>query len=229
MLLFLRDKFVAYFNARKNQPLWQGVVAKGCQSYTTSESDAVANLTHSIYLDYGIYVSRSCSSTGAGFQVGDLSFTNPRGISSGYGLVQGEWRSWNTGDIRNSLSQNSPVVIQGFQHLSCLFVCWGSGDAHQWVIDGMRDLGVQTTYQVTGRYQGAACSPEDLAYSVSYTYTSTSSSSTQIHQNWGWGPNTGSNPNDWYAQDVFQSSYQVAGWDNNYNHANYIVAYITPN
>ena len=220
---------VAYFNARRNQPLWLGVVAKSCQSYNAQESDAVANLVHSIYLDYGIYVSRSCGATGAGFPVGDFQFTNPRGISSGYGLVQGEWRSWNTGDIRNSLSGGSPVVIQGFQHLCCFIGCWGCGDGHEWVIDGMRDLGVQTTYEVSGRYIGTACSAEDLAYHVSYTYTSTATTSTQIHQNWGWGVSAGSDPTDWYAQDVFQSSYRVAGWDNNYNHANYIVAYITPN
>lgn len=49
-----------------------------------------------------------------------------------------------------------------------------------------------------------------------------------IHQNWGWGPNSGGNPNDWYAQDAFETNMPHSG-DLNFNHANYIVAYITPN
>jgi Spi protease inhibitor/Peptidase C10 family len=220
---------VAYFQAKRNNTFWQSVVGKPCSSYTSDEASGVASLAHSIYLDYGIYVSRECGAVGAGFQIGDLQFTNPRGISPGYGLVQGEWRSWNTGDIRNSLSNGSPVVIQGKQHLCCFIWCWGCGDGHQWVIDGMRDLGIQTTYRFTASYQGQNCTASQSNYYQTYTYTSNTVTNTQIHQNWGWGPSTGSGANDWYAQDVFQSSYQVAGWDNNYNHANYIVAYITPN
>jgi hypothetical protein len=222
-------QIVAYFFA-KNNAFWQSVVGKSCASYTPEEATSVATLAHSIFIDYGIYVDRGCGSTGAGFQLGDLQFTNPRGISTGYGLVQGEWRSWNTGDIRNSLSNGSPVLIQGKIHLCWVFFGWvGCGDGHQWVIDGMRDLGVQTTYWFTAYYDGLDCTPEQGNYYQSYTYTTTTTTATQIHQNWGWGPDKGSESYDWYAQDVFQSSYQVPGWDNNYNHANYIVAYIGAN
>lgn len=93
----------------------------------------------------------------------------------------------------------------------------------------MRDLGVQTTYRFTAFFQGEECLPHQYDYFQTYTYTTNTTTATQIHQNWGWGPFTGSGLNDWYAQDVFQSSYQRPRWDNNYNHANYIVAYITPN
>jgi hypothetical protein len=223
------SQVVAYFQARRNNAFWTSVTGKTCSSYTPDENTGVANLAHSIYLDYGIYVSRACSGVGAGFQIGDLQFTNPRGISPSYGLVQGEWRSWNTGDLRNSLANGSPVVIQGKQHLCCFIWCWGCGDGHQWVVDGMRDLGIQTTYRFQAYYTGQNCSPDQSDYYQSYIYTTNNISSTQIHQNWGWGPGTGSDANDWYAQDVFQSNYRVSGWDNNYNHANYIVAYITPN
>jgi hypothetical protein len=105
---------------------------------------------------------------------------------------------------------------------------WGCGDGHEWVIDGMRDLGVKTTYSFKAYYQGTGCTAEDLAYYQSYTYSSTTFTSTQIHQNWGWGLNTGSEPTDWYAQDCFQSSCRIPNYDNNFNHGNYIVAYITP-
>jgi len=219
---------IAYF-AQRNNLAWRSIVNKPCSSYTSTEASTVASLLHSIYLDYGIYVSRNCDGTGAGFQVGDLQFTSPRGISPAYGLVRGEWRNWNTSDIRNSLSAGSPVLIQGKQHLCCFIWCWGCGNGHQWVIDGMRDLGVQTTYRFTAFFQGEECLPHQYDYFQTYTYTSNTAIATQIHQNWGWGPNRGSGPNDWYAQNVFQSSYTQPGWDNNYNHANYIVAYITPN
>lgn len=96
---------------------------------------------------------------------------------------------------------------------------------HEWVIDGIRDLGISTTYRVTQYYQGSDCPP---GYgTTTYTYTSSVVTNTEIHQNWGWGPGSGSDVNDWYAQGVFQSSYQLPGWDNNYNHWNHIVAYIT--
>ncbi|MCX8491183.1 MAG: Spi family protease inhibitor, partial [Cyclobacteriaceae bacterium] len=209
------SQVVAYFYSKQN-PFWQSITGKTCSSFSAAESQAVASLNHSIYLDYGIYVDRSCASTAAGFQIGDLQFTNPRGISPGYGLVQGEWRSWNTGDIRNSLSNGSPVIIQGKQHLCCFIWCWGCGSGHQWVIDGMRDLGIQTTYQFIAYYQGDDCPSNKVTY---YTYSINSTTNTQIHQNWGWGPENGSGPNDWYAQNYF----------GDYNHANYIVAYITAN
>jgi hypothetical protein len=91
----------------------------------------------------------------------------------------------------------------------------------------MQDLGVQTTYRFTGYYQGDDC--PNGSQTTTYTYTTNTTTNTQIHQNWGWGSGKGSGPNDWYAQDVFQSSFTQPGWDNNYNHANYIVAYITAN
>jgi hypothetical protein len=216
---------VAYFQAKRSA-FWQSVVSKTCNSYTPDEESGVANLAHSIYLDYGWFVSRDCSATGAGLQY-PIS-TPPYGISPKYGLVNGEWRSWNTTDIRNSLSQGSPLIIQGYQHLCWAPFYWfGCGVGHQWVIDGMQDLGVQTTYRFTGYYQGDDC--PNGSQTTTYTYTTNTTTNTQIHQNWGWGSGKGSGPNDWYAQDVFQSSFTQPGWDNNYNHANYIVAYITAN
>jgi hypothetical protein len=215
---------VAHFAARNN-PTWQSIVTKTCNLYSQPEADAVAWLAHDIYLAYGIYASRGCLSTGVYNGSGaDVGLINPRGITPSYGLVQGEWRSWNTGDIRNSLAVQSPVIMSGFTDLDCFLGlwCWGSGSGHQWVIDGMRDLGVQTTYQFVAYYEGDDCPSNEVTY---YTYTINTTTSTQIHQNWGWGPNQGSNPNDWYAQDVFQAKYS----SKNFRHAKYIVAYITPN
>jgi hypothetical protein len=219
---------VAHFKA-KYDPIWNSIAGKRCDVYNQEERDLVSWLAHAIYIDYGIFVDRECGEVAAGFEAGDIHFTDPRGISPSYGLVEGEWRGWNTGDIRNSLVNGSPVVIQGKKHLCCFIWCWGCGGGHEWVIDGIRDLGVRTTYQFSAYYVGDDCGDPQLNYYESYTYQSNNTTATQIHQNWGWGINTGSQPNDWYAQNVFQSSYQVLGWDNNYNHANYIVAYITPN
>ncbi len=209
---------VAHYFAKKNTS-WQTIINKVCQNYTSVEADNVAQLSSTIFSIYSVTAgaSRDCNSTTVITGSSDVSHATPIGISPIFGLVQGEWRGWNTNDIRNSLSQNSPVVIKGWVGLDCFIWCWGIGAGHQWVIDGMRDLGVQTTYQVTGRYQGSACTAADLAYSSSFTYTTSYTTSTQIHQNWGWGPGYGSDPNDWYAQDYFKS----------YGHANYIIAYIT--
>lgn len=137
--------------------------------------------------------------------------------------LQGEWRSWNIGDIRNSLAVQSPVIMSGFTDLNCFLGlwCWGSGSGHQWVIDGMKDLGVQTTYQFVAYYEGDDCPSNEVTY---YTYSINSTTNTQIHQNWGWGPNQGSDPNDWYAQDVFQPKYS----SKNFRHAKYIVATLHP-
>jgi hypothetical protein len=212
---------VAHFAANRD-PAWQSIVTTSPCNYSSSQADAVSTLLHDIYLSYGIYVSRKCGVTGAGGDIGDIHVTDPRGICPANGLVEGHWRDWNTGDIRNSLSQGSPVVIEGMQHLCCFIFCWGCGNGHEWVIDGMRDLNVLTTYESYTSYTGNNCPPNS-----SYTFTGVSTSATQIHQNWGWGPNTGSGPNDWYAQDSFQSNYPTTD-DINFNHANYIVAYITP-
>ncbi len=216
---------VAHF---QTSPIWQSIDGKICQNYTPDESNTVATLLHNIYLSYGIYVARSCDATGAGLDFGDIHFTDPRGITPAYGLVQGHWRAWNTSDIRNSLSNGSPVIIEGMQHLCCFIYCWGCGDGHEWVIDGMRDLGVQTIYQFTATYQGAYCDASQQNYYQSYTYTTNTTTATQIHQNWGWGGGMGSDPSDWYAQDVFMSNV-TSDQNYNFNHANYIVAYITPN
>jgi hypothetical protein len=119
---------VAYFYAKKYAN-WQSITGKVCWNYTQDETNAVANLAHSIFLEYNWpYNSRACGETSAGWNLGDIHFTNPRGISPTYGLVQGEWRDWNTGDIRNSLAASRPVVIEGWQNLCCFIWCWGCGD-----------------------------------------------------------------------------------------------------
>lgn len=219
---------VAYFYARRNVGDWSSVTTAqtGC-AFSGSQSSEVSSLLHNIYLDYGIYTSRTCAATAAGMQVGDISVTNPRGISPPYGLNTGNWRSWNTGDMRNSLANGSPVVICGNLNLCCFIYCWGCGEGHEWVVDGMRDINMTTTYEVITTYSGGSgnCPPNSVAY-----YTTTSTINTQIHQNWGWGPGMGSDPNDWYNQDVFQSNIaSTSTGDINFDHANYIVAYITPN
>jgi hypothetical protein len=207
---------VAYFRAQ-NQPVWQTITSKPCQNYTPWEANEVAVLPQVIFSLYQSSTSTSMDcSNGTGVNMGssDVNNTTPRGISPAFGLVQGEWRSWNTGDIRNSLSAGKPLVIKGKPELCCFIWCWGCGTGHQWVIDGMRDLGVQTTYQFVAYYEGDDCPSNEVTY---YTYSINSTTNTQIHQNWGWGPGNGSGPNDWYAQNYF----------NGYGHANYIIAYIT--
>ncbi len=171
--------------------------------------------------------SAGCTGTGAGFDVGDFHVMPPQGISPHFGLVQGEWRGWNTGDIRNSLSNASPVVISGYPHLWCSIFCFGYGTGHEWVIDGMRDENVTTTYNVTAFYLGSGFTALQRAYYVNYNYNTTSTT-TKIHQNWGWGPGQGSDLNDWYLQGVFQSNAYTYDPEKDFNHANYIIAYITP-
>jgi len=207
---------VAYFKA-KIDPAWQTITNKQCQNFSNPEADAVAQLANFIFTVYqatGTSTSRDCSGTGVGNGNSDINQRNPVGISPAFGLVQGEWRGWNTGDIRNSLAAGKPVVIKGFTDLGCFIFCWGRGSGHQWVIDGMRDLGVRTTYQFTAYYQGDDCPSNEV---TTYTYSINSTTNTQIHQNWGWGPFNGSGPNDWYAQDYF----------NGFGRAKYIIAHIT--
>jgi hypothetical protein len=219
-------QIVAYYWGLSN-PTWATLNSKTCGDYTPDENNAVAQLVHDIFLQYGWWVDRGCSATGAGWGVGDIHLTNPRGISSDYGFVQGEWRDWNNGDIRSSLANGSPVLIEGFQHLCWAGFWYGCGDGHEWVIDGMIDYGVSTTYNVTAYYTGTGCSASQTNYYVNYNYTTNTTTDTQIHQNWGWGPNWGSDPNDWYEQGIFETSAPHPGDDLNFNHANYIVAYIT--
>lgn len=101
---------VAYFLGKKKIGDWSTIVGTPIACYLSgTQQSEVSTLLHNIYLDYGIFVNRTCGVTGAGLEISDITVTNPRGISPNYGLVTGEWRSWNTGDIRNSLSQGSPV------------------------------------------------------------------------------------------------------------------------
>jgi hypothetical protein len=193
------SQVVAHFKAF-NSLTWQSIVGKDCSQYSPTEADLTARLAMDIFDDYGIYTSSRCGSTGAGLWLGGFYYQSPKGISPKYGLVQGEWRDYNVTDLRNSLSQGSPVVTSGFDNLKCFlgwWPCWGAGNAHEWVIDGMRDLGVQTTYQYTSWYSGPDCGDSQLSQTYSYTFNSSSTTSTQVHQNWGWGTGTGSGPNDW--------------------------------
>lgn len=177
---------VAHFQAKSNS-LYQSVTTKNCNAYNSEDRDLVAWLAHAIFIDYGIFVDRECGEVSAGFDGGDIHFTDPRGISPAYGLVEGKWRDWNTGDIRNSLVNGSPVVIQGKKNLCCFIWCWGCGGGHEWVIDGIRDLGVQTTYQFSAYYVGEDCSEPRLSYYETYTYQSSNTTATEISPKLGLG------------------------------------------
>lgn len=210
---------VAYFYSKKD-PAWLTITNKNKCDYSSSDIDQVSKLLHAILLAYGSRASSGCVETKVTQPSGDGSGLVPMGISPWFGLVPGEWRGYNTGDIRNSIANGSPVIINGSQHLSCVLYCWGTGKAHEWIIDGMRDLGITTTYQVTTSYYGSAyCSSQA---SSSYTYNSFATTSTEIWQNWG----LEGNGNGWVAQGVFKPIGYSEDYD--FNHANYIIAYITP-
>lgn len=87
---------------------------------TQSQISDVANLVRSVYGSYGLGY-KSCSFLGNG------TFTLPypeNGICSSYGLVQGDWRSYNKGDLVASLRNGSPVPVYGTKHLWCVCLLW---------------------------------------------------------------------------------------------------------
>ncbi len=214
---------VAYFYSRNN-PTWQTITNKNACDYSGSGINTVSSLLKAIFLIYGSRGTYGCSKTGVYQPISDVSKGNnpPLGISPIFGLRNGEWRPYNVNDIRNSLANGSPVIINRSLHLTCipLIGCWGSGKAHEWIIDGMRDLQVRTTYQVTTSYYGSDyCSNQP---SSNYTYSSTVTTATEIWQNWGLLGGNG-----WYGQGIFEPNFPHTE-DLNFNHANYIIAYITP-
>ncbi|MFM7431125.1 MAG: Spi family protease inhibitor [Flammeovirgaceae bacterium] len=124
---------------------------------TQSQTSDVASLVRNVYGSYGLgYKSFSF--------LGNGTFTLPypeNGICSSYGFVQGEWRSYNKGDLVASLRNGSPVLTYGTQHLWCVCLFWLPfvgcvwepcvGDPtnyHEWVQDGLRTVGTQSTYRI---------------------------------------------------------------------------------
>jgi hypothetical protein len=201
-------QIVAHFYA-KNDPSWNRIInapyGEAC-SLSASDIGLVAKLTRDIFGEYGSS-ALGCLGTGAGtpFSSGN------HGISPKYGLHNGEFRNYNVTDVTNSLQNGSPLIIQGYQHECCLIFCWGCGDGHQWILDGMRHEYTKTTLRVSG-YNAFTC-----AY-VNYTYDRFATN-TKVHYNWGWGRAY----NGWFLEGVFGNPNP-----NEFNHADQIIAYITP-
>jgi hypothetical protein len=195
---------------------------------TQSQISDVANLVRSVYGSYGLGY-KSCSFLGNG------TFTLPypeNGICSSYGFVQGEWRSYNKGDLVASLRNRSPVPVYGTKHLWCVCLIWLPfigcvwepciGDPtnyHEWVMDGLLTVGIQSTYRIF---------PVDYSECTSlpgYDAVYTTITNTYVHNNWGWGGNA----NGWYIEGAFGGS-NSSGTSNvySYNHDDNIIAYVTP-
>jgi hypothetical protein len=94
--------------------------AHACTLNSGQVSD-VSNLVSSVYGNYG-FGFRNCTGIGDN---GTFTFPYPEnGICSSYGFVQGEWRSYNKGDLESSLRNGSPVPIYGTKHLWCNCLVW---------------------------------------------------------------------------------------------------------
>jgi hypothetical protein len=201
---------------------------KAC--YLSSDQvNNVANLVSNVYGSYG-FGFKNCTGIGDN---GTFTFPYPENaICSSYGFVQGEWRSYNKGDLESSLRNGSPVPTYGTKHLWCNCVVWIPfagcvwepcvGDLtsyHEWVQDGLETIATRSTYRFYPvDYSSCSSLP-------SYDVTYVTNLNTYVHNNWGWG---GSN-NGWYIEGAFGGA-DSGGTSNvySYNHDDNIIAYITP-
>jgi|GEM_PF-3033735 len=211
---------VANYFARKNAA-WASITSTDICSMNATQVGQVASLIKGVYNLYDIKFM-SCQQGTATFDNSFFGMTDDNAISPINGLVQGEWRGYNNGDLEASLKQNSPVLVIGSQHQWCVFFNWGCGPdltcMHQWIMDGMQTVNQVYTYSVLP-VNYASCS-----YLPSYTYTTNTILSTNIHNNWGWGPYGG---NGWYTEGAFGGPGANPPANNAFNHNDKIIAYIT--
>ncbi|MFM9838604.1 MAG: C10 family peptidase [Cyclobacteriaceae bacterium] len=205
---------------RANDTDWQVIAntSSAC-SLNPTQVDKVAWLIKDIFNQYPTY--QTC---GSGTATWNAAFyqTSDRGISARYELVQGEWRDYNVGDLRNSIFNGSPVPVLASQHEWCVFFNFGCGPdlttMHQWILDGILTTNQISTYAVF---------PVDYyncAYLPSYTYTTNSVVNTYTHSNWGWA----GYQDGWYLESAF-GDWDITHTYNVYsfNHNDKIIAYVT--
>jgi hypothetical protein len=199
----------------------------------STQVNGVAALVKAVFDHYAL-TSRVCGGTFT-FDHDILGLNGDRGIHPDFGLVQGEWRDYNVGDLRASISNGSPVPVQGSEHEWCAFFNWGCvADPtvmHQWVMDGILTTNTVSTY-VVYPVDYSAC--RNLP---SYTVTYNNVINTYTHANWGWGGYTNAQPgssiwgsNGWYLESAF-GDWDITQTNNVYsfNHDDKIIAYVTPN
>jgi hypothetical protein len=212
---------IAYFYDKRYGGDWTAIANNPGRCYNATQAWMVAALVKGVYDHYWV-TSKTCDGGTFTFDR-DVWFLNgDRGIHPDFGLVQGDWREYNTGDLRASILNGSPVPTQGSQHEWCLLWNWGCVPdptvMHQWVMDGILTTNRSTTYMVN---------PVDYdlcQYLPSYTFTSYNTLGYFTHINWGWGNNGSSG---WYSEAVF-GGWNVTGshWENKYDHDVKIIAYI---
>jgi hypothetical protein len=217
---------IIHYYARNN-PVWYAIANTDICSMNATQVDQVASLIKNVYNQYSISF-RSCSTGTFTFDQNFLGLTNDYGISPTFGLVQGEWRGYNNGDLENSLNNGSPVLVLGSQHEWCLLFNWACGPdptcMHQWIMDGLQRVN-QVSYYTIYPIDYSTCT-----YLPRYDYTTSAIINTYVHNNWGWGP---PGANGWYLEGQFggaNSSGVVPNQPSNnpFNHDDKIVAYITP-
>ncbi len=211
---------VAFYRA-KNNPAWQTTNSRICGQYDISDRYYFTKLLYDINVLYWDIAKDNPSCGINAFDWRKLKnenngwYNRPRGISSSFGFVEGEWRDRNDDDTQASLANGSPVLIKGTSQL-CRFLwwSWGCGDGFEWVIDGLRTVSTTTTTTYRAYYTGTECTDDEASYSNTYTYSYTSPTTTQVHNNWGTSPTSIS----WNNITYFSS----------YGHETRMVAFITP-
>jgi len=200
----------------------------------SNQVSLVAGLVRQVYSNYNFTV-HSCVFSSSSNANGTFTFPYPdNGISSTFGLVQGEWRSYNNGDLEASLMNGSPVPVYGTEHLLCLCVglyipfvgCAGYnacvGDPtvyHEWVIDGLQRVVTTSTYLINP-IDYCTCNPLPSYYASYATITNS-----YTHYNWGWGGDS----NGWYIEGSFGGPDTSGNYNvHSFNHDDNIIAYITP-
>ncbi len=221
---------VAYWWGKKYGGDW-AVIANtdvACAYYLNpGQIDKVSTLVRGIYGSYA-FTFKNCSTIGT---TGTFTLPIPdQGISSSYGLTQGEWRSYNTSDLQTSLRMGSPVPVYGTIDLLCVcliyipFVgcvwnpCVPDPTAyHEWVIDGLETINTNSTYMI---YPVDYTTCRNLPpYQVTYTTAST----IYTHNNWGWGPTGG---NGWYVDGAFGGLNSIGTTNiSSYNHDDHIIVF----
>lgn len=227
---------IAYFYAKnpaKYGTDWITIAGNKTTCFYASDLNkvsAVSALVKRVYDHYWLTAKYCGFLGGTGtftFNHDILGLNGDRGIHPDFGLVQGEWRDYNYGDLSASIRNGSPVPVQGAQHELCLFFNFGCiGDPtsyHQWVMDGILTHNSIATYVVFPvNYTACTSLP-------SYTYTTNTIIDTYIHSNWGWGEGK----NGWYLEGAFgeRELYGQGAQSGNvysYNHEDKIIAYVTP-
>jgi hypothetical protein len=181
---------------------WNGITQFPHASWSSSITQ---NQVASLLNEVGVNIGTTYYCTESGAQTSNVvNFLRNNSYNTG------NYQGYNYSVLRNSLSYNRPVIVDGFatetkKKFLGITIKTTYSEGHAWVVDaatGLRQTVTATTYYYENGYL------RNIYASVTYNYADV------VHCNWGWGSNR---YNGYYQQGVFDIN-RPYSLDDSYNY-----------